>query len=222
MSEQSDARSDSSRRAPRGPGRPCTVLGLVGGIGSGKSTVARLFEETGAAVLDADAICTELHDLPEVRQAIEAEWGAAVFGDDGRLDRGRLADIVFADPAELDKLNAILHPRVVDRIRRKIAAYRVPGGPELCVIDAPLLVESGLDRLCDVLVFVQCDQATRTRRLADERHWPSDEIKRREAHQLSTEEKRRRADAVICNEGDARTTRQRVRELADELKQSGD
>ncbi len=216
--------TEQRHRRPTSTGqkKKCTVLGLVGGVGSGKSTVARLFEEWGAEVIDADAICAELHRTPEVREAIEAEWGRDVYAEDGQLDRARLANIVFDRPDDLKKLNAILHPRVTERVERSITACRTDGGPPLCVIDAPLLLETGLDRLCDTVAFIDCDRATRSCRLARERHWPPDEIERREAHQTSIEEKRKRADVTICNQGDLRTTCRIVRNVAQALTDTGE
>ena len=146
----------SSPTPPRShaPEPPCLVIGLVGGIGSGKTAVAQLFAELGARVLDADAICTELHKTPEIRTAIESRWGRAVFRADGELDRAKLGAVVFADPRELEALDNIMHPHVIERIKQDAVNCRAPGGPGMCVIDAPLLLESGLDRLCDVFVFV--------------------------------------------------------------------
>ncbi len=210
------------RTANTGRKQKCTVLGLVGGVGSGKSTVARLFGEWGAEVIDADAICSELHRTPDVREAIEAEWGRDIFTEGGQLDRARLADIVFDRPGDLNKLNAILHPRVIERIERRITACRTDGGPPLCVIDAPLLLETGLDRLCDTVAFIDCDRDTRVCRLARERHWPPEEIERREARQTSIEEKRKRANVTICNQGDLRTTRRMVRDIAQALTDTGE
>lgn len=199
----------------------CTVIGILGGIGSGKSTVARMLAEMGADVLDADAICTELHQTPEARQAIRDRWGDAVFGPGGELDRAKLADIVFDSPDELNELDRIMHPKVVERIRNQVAGCR-DGGRAMCVIDAPLLLESGLIELCDVTVFVDCDPATRTRRLAGTRGWAPDEIERREARQEPLARKREVADFVVENDGDPAATRQCIEEIVAHLNPSGD
>ena len=199
----------------------CTVIGLMGGIGSGKTTVARMLADLGATVLDADAICAELHRTEAVKAGIESRWGAAALGPDGEPDRAKLADIVFGDPAHLAELNRLLHPRIAGRIERDVAACR-RNGTGLCVIDAPLLLETGLDRLCDATVFVECDPDTRGRRVADHRGWSPDQIQRREEHQHPLDRKRQRADYVVVNSGDLETTRRQVERIAAGLTQTGE
>jgi len=200
----------------------CVVLGLLGGIGSGKSTVARLFAEAGAKVLDADAICRELHATAAVKRAIRERWGDEMFGQDGELNRRRMADRVFSEPEELKELERLLHPKVVERVKAEVEACQLGGGPELCVIDAPLLIESGLAELCDATVFVECEAAERVRRLAENRGWTPVEIKRREAMQESLARKREQADFVVVNSGDLATTRACVQKVAAHFSRSGD
>ena len=211
-----------TRPCARAPLRPCVVIGIMGGIGSGKTAAARMFAQAGATVLDADAICTELHETAEVTDAIRKRWGDAVFGADGKLDRARLADVAFDDPHELEELNRIIHPKVIQRIEEQIARCRADGGPAICVIDAPLLLESGLIRLCDATVFVECDAATRARRLAEARGWTPDEIQRREAHQQPLGRKREMADFVVVNSDDRAATTKDIEEIVAQLKPTGE
>ncbi|MFH1732519.1 MAG: dephospho-CoA kinase [Planctomycetota bacterium] len=199
----------------------CTVIGILGGIGSGKSTVAQMLAEMGAEVLDADAICTELHRCPEVKQAVRQRWGDGVFDAGGELDRAKLAGIVFDSADELNELDRIMHPKVVERISNQVAGCR-DGGRVMCVIDAPLLLESGLIDLCDVTVFVDCGPAARRRRLARTRGWAADEIERREARQEPLARKREVADFVVENGGDPAATRQCIEEIVAHLNPSGD
>ena len=173
-------------------------------------------------MIDADAVCAELHKTTEVKQAIRDKWGRAVFGPDGELDRAKLADIVFADSQGLEQLNHVMHPKVISKIEQEVAECGACGGPALCVIDAPLLQESGLERLCDVTAFVECDKATRTRRLTESRGWAPDQVDRREAHQQPLDRKRQTADFVITNTGDLATLREHVEQIAAHLKQTGD
>jgi dephospho-CoA kinase len=199
----------------------CFVLGLLGGVGSGKSTAAALLAEQGARVLDADAMCTELLHEPDVRAAIEQRWGGRAFGPDGALDRDAMADRIFADPAERRALEAILHPRVVERITRAVERCRTDDSCELCVIDAPLLLESGLIDLCDATVFLDCEEPERYARLARDRGWTADEAGRREAAQAPLAEKRARADATIVNRGDRAAIRNQLLEMIQRLEPSG-
>jgi dephospho-CoA kinase len=202
---------------PHAPKLPC-VLGLLGGIGSGKSTVAALFAEQGATVIDADAIVAELHGTDKVKAAIEERWGTEAFRSDGTLDRERMARIVFDNPDELAVLNAILHPLVIERVQQRAAA------PDsgLCVIDAPLLIESGLDELCDATVFVECDATARQQRVANNRNWDAEEIKRREQHQEPLARKRKRADYVVNNGGDIAATRKQIERIMEHVTETGD
>ena len=201
--------------------RACTVIGILGGIGSGKSAVAEVFAELGALVLDADKFANELHRTPGVKQAVRDAWGDGVFGDDGELDRTKLAGIVFDNANELDRLGHIIHPRVVEHFENEVAGCR-DTGRGICVIDAPLLIESGLIGLCDLTVFVECDGATRARRLAENRDWAADEIERREAHQEPLARKRDVADIVVDNSGDPAATRKHIENIIVNLKPSGD
>ncbi len=149
------------------------VVGLVGRMGSGKSTVARMFAALGAHVVDADAIAHEVLDEPEVRRQVVARFGAGVLAADGRVWRSALADVVFgpgADPAALADLEALVHPGVGARIEGVLAAHRraeaAGGETRVVVLDVPLLVQSGWADACDRIVVVECDEAVRRARLA--------------------------------------------------------
>lgn len=149
------------------------TIGLIGRIGAGKSTVARRFGERGATVIDADALAHEVLAEPEVRAEIAARFGPDVLAASGGVDRARLAEAVFgstpAHAAALASLEAIVHPRVHRRIEAALAAAReaAAGRPEeIVVLDVPLLVRAGWDRVCDHLVVVECEDAVRRERLA--------------------------------------------------------
>ena len=154
------------------------IVGIVGKIGAGKSTVARAMADLGAEVIDADRIAHDVLAEPEVVAVIAARYGAEVLDDAGRVRRPRLAERVFgptpAHDAALAELEAIVHPRVRGRIDERLAAIAAaaPAGVRpLVVLDVPLLMQAGWDRRCDRLVRVDCDEAERRRRV-DLRGWP--------------------------------------------------
>ena len=149
------------------------VVGLVGRMAAGKSTVARMFAALGAHVIDADALAHEVLDEPDVRRAVVSRFGAGVAGPDGRVSRPALADIVFAGDAvaeaALADLEAIVHPLVRRRMEAALAALRraeaAGGPPTVAVLDVPLLVQAGWADACDRIVVVECAEPERRRRL---------------------------------------------------------
>jgi len=191
------------------PPSPPLVLGLCGAIGSGKSTVARMFAECGAVVVDADRIAHDVLRRKTVKAAIARRWGRDVFRPDGEVDRAALGRVVFADPAEIRALNALTHPLIRKEIARQMAAARARPGTPLIVVDAPLLLESGLAASCDVLAYVAAPAATRAQRVRARHGWSADELARREAQQWPAAVKRAHCHHVIVNAGSlARTTAQ--------------
>jgi dephospho-CoA kinase len=180
------------------------ILGLLGGVASGKSTVADLFRQRGAAILDADRAGHEALRMPAIRAAIGGRWGQEVIGPDGEIDRPALAKIVFAPPPdgprELAELERITHPEIRKRLKAE-AESLAADGTKLAILDAPVMLKSGWDKLCDWIVFVDAPEKTRSAR-AIARGWSAEEFARREASQESIDEKRRRADFVLDNFGD--------------------
>ncbi len=175
-------------------------VGLTGGIGAGKSAVARLLAAKGAVVVDADQLAREVLEPgePGYREVV-AEFGSAVLAPDGRLDRPALGRIVFEDPQRLATLNAIVHPRVADRsaeITRTVPADSV------VVYDIPLLVENRLEAGYDVVVVVDAPEDIRLERLARHRGMDEAEARNRMQAQASREERLEVADFVIDNSGD--------------------
>jgi dephospho-CoA kinase len=174
------------------------LAGLTGGIGSGKSTVARMLAERGAVVVDADAVARELqHAGSEAVAAIGREFPGTV-GDDGVLDRARLASIVFPDPAALGRLNAIMLPRIADELARRIDVHR--GGGRVVVLDSPLLVEHPRSDL-DVLVVVDVPVEVAADRLVRERGMSREDAEARIARQATREQRRVAADWIVDNTG---------------------
>ncbi len=198
---------------------PPFVVGLVGGIGSGKSTVAGMFRKEGALVIDADALAHRCLAEDAVVQAIRAEFGDDVVDARGAIDRGRLGARAFSSDSSRARLERIVHPCVLRRIEAEFAAASATDGPpRIVVLDAPLLLETGLDARCDVRVFVDAPVDERRRRVAATRGWAAGELERREIFQKSAPEKRAGAEYTIANVGPLEPLRARVREICGELR----
>jgi dephospho-CoA kinase len=199
------------REEPRLRGRwkhgAIPVIGLIGGIGGGKSSVARRLAERGAAVIDADAVGHELLEDPAIRARVVERFGSSVLEPAGtggpaaaRISRRALAAIVFGDPAALRDLEALLHPAMRERFRRRIARLIAEGGSSLIVLDAAVLLEAGWDDLCDRIAFVDAPRAERLRRAREARGWSEEMFAAREQSQGPVEAKRDRADWIIAND----------------------
>ena len=183
------------------------VVAVTGGIGSGKSRVARVFGELGARVIDADRIAHEVLEDPQIRGAIEAEF-PGVTGQDGVLDRSALAARVFTDPARRERLNALVHPEVRRRIDKELAHLAwngsdarspLPGKRPLVLLDIPLLETSPYPDRADVVLFIDAPEHDRLRRVTETRGWTATEWSRREATQVPLAEKRSRAQYTLSN-----------------------
>lgn len=174
------------------------VIGLLGGIAAGKSTVARAFVAHGLVHVDADQIAREVTALPAVRGELAAAFGRGILRPDGSLDREAMAARAFADPAVRRQLEAITHPAIRREILTRIAAARASGRSVL--LDAPLLLEGGLIDHCHATVFVDASEATRLLR-ARTRGWDPAELQRREAAQAGLAQKRARATFLVDNDG---------------------
>ncbi len=189
------------------------VVGITGGISSGKSTVGRMLASLGAHYLNADEMCHKRMLVKEVKDKIVEELGAEVLDVNGHVDRSRLAKIVFQDKVRLDALCAILHPPVIEQIQTKIAEVEKLGRRKVVVIDAALLEESGLAIFCDFVIFVNTGKEHRVERSQLTRHWPADELEKREKFQMGLEEKKRSADYIIDNNFNEENTFRQVREF---------
>ena len=175
-------------------------VGLTGGIGSGKSTVARRFAGLGALVVDSDALAQALTAPGGAAiAAIAAAFGADMIAADGAMDRARMRALVFAQPAERQRLEAILHPMIGDATRAQ--ASRAGAGQSV-VFDVPLLTESGTWRArVDRVVVVDCLESTQVARVVQRSGWTAEAVERTIAQQATRAQRRAIADAVIVNEG---------------------
>ncbi len=178
------------------------LIGVVGGIASGKSLVSEQLSRLGAEVLDADRAGHEVLGEPEVKQAIRQRWGEAVFGDDGEINRRKVSKIVFVPPPEgpreLAYLEQLTHPRIRERLRVRVAELARGTTTNAAVLDVPLLFESGWDGLCDKILFVDAPRELRLDR-ARLRGWSEADFDARESVQESIDVKRSRADVIIDN-----------------------
>lgn len=177
------------------------MIGLCGGIGSGKSSVARLFAEMGCLVIDSDALNHEVLGEPAVVSELRDWWGERVVADDGKLDRKRVSDIIFRDPGQRQRLETLVHPLIASRREAIIARGLKDRAVRAIILDSPLLFESNLNRQCDSVVFVDTHEDLRLRRLQRTRGWDEPELRRREQWQAPLARKQSRSDFTIRNEG---------------------
>lgn len=192
------------------------VIGLAGGIGSGKSSVAALLAEFGCIVLDSDQEAREALARPDVRDQLIHWWGPKVIAPDGGIDRSRIAAIVFSDPAERRRLESLVHPLVKSSREEMIRRAAAVGAP-VVVVDAPLLFEAGVDQECDVVVFVDAPLRERLERVRVARGWGPGELERREKAQWGLDAKRRLADYVVLNDSGPAELRARVAAVFQQL-----
>ena len=203
------ARRPTGRARNPGPWKhgPIPVIGVVGGIGSGKSAAAARFADLGAFVIDADKVGHALLSQRPVRERVVSRFGPAVLdanvaeGGEPAVDRRALGRVVFSDPAALRALEAIVHPRMRRTFEKAIARTVRRGVAKAVVLDAAILFEAGWDALCDRVVFVDAPRAARLERLSAERGWDEATLDARETSQASLEPKRARADLVLANDG---------------------
>jgi dephospho-CoA kinase len=189
------------------------VVGLIGGIGSGKSRVAAELARHGARVIAADQVGHEALRHPDIRDRVVRRWGPQILDAQGAVDRRRLGAIVFADGAELKALEALVHPWMDGRIAAEIAAARADPAVALVVLDAAILLEAGWNRHCDWLVYVHAPRDVRLRRLAEQRGWSTKEVAARGDAQLPLTDKVSRADFVVDNTASAAELTRQVEEL---------
>ena len=192
------------------------MIGLAGGIGAGKSTVARTFADLGCHVIDSDARAKAALDRPEVRDQLVEWWGSGILTPEGRIDRAKVAGVVFGDIQQRHRLESLVHPIVRQERARMIGEAR-ESGAKAAIVDAPLLFEAGVDAECDSVIFVDTPREQRLARVSAGRGWDEAELTRREASQLPVEEKRRRCRFVVDNADDAPDIHGQARKILAEI-----
>lgn len=205
-------------RAEGSHGLDLFVVGLTGGIASGKSTVSAMLAEAGIPVVDADRLAREVVEpgQPAYREVVAA-FGPSVVDPNGQLDRKRLASVVFTDPTARARLEAIVHPRVFEAERAALAAIARERPGSVAVVDAALLLESGNYRWMDAVILVSAPRELQIERLMARDRLSRAEAEARLAAQWPLEEKRRYADFEIDNSGGLEATRAQVARLVAEL-----
>jgi dephospho-CoA kinase len=190
------------------------TIGLTGGIGSGKSEVARRFAALGAVVVDSDAIAREVVEPgTEGFDAVVAEFGPGVVAPDGGLDREGIGRLVFADPEARRRLNAIVHPRVGEQVLRRIAAAGEADPAAVVINDVPLLVESGLADRYDAVVVVDAPETLQLQRLTGQRGMAESDARARISVQATREQRLAIASFVIDNSGSLETLQEQVEQV---------
>ena len=187
------------------------VIGLTGGIGSGKTTVSGFLEELGAEVIDADKVghVTYLPDMPAWRDLIDT-WGEDLLQPNREIDRKKLGAIVFSDPANLEKLNGIVHPRMRDIMNDRIEAFRGEG-KRVVVVDAAILIEAKWTSLVDEVWVTAAPEDVVVQRVMARNGWEEEQVRSRMASQMPAEERQSYADVVIDTDATLDEVRERVR-----------
>lgn len=191
------------------------IVGLTGGIASGKSTVAEMFKNKGAVVLDADSAAKEVVSVEEPAwKEIVDYFGGDILLRDRNIDRKKLGDIVFNNPEARDKLNSIVHPRVIEKFVKETEELKNKNKPpEALIYDVPLLVEAGMHQAADVVVLVYTSPEVQKQRLAERDGFSGEEIDARLSSQMPLEEKKKYADYTINNDGSIKETLRQVDEF---------
>jgi dephospho-CoA kinase len=175
------------------------IIGILGGIASGKSTVAKELAKRGCVVIDADKIANQLLLSKDVKKQIRDKFGGGVFDADGRINKKKLAKVVFAGARAVKAINAIIHPMVFEKTEELIKEYSRRPAVKAIVLDMPLLAEVGWNKKCDKLIFVRCDDRIRLKRAQKKGVLKENELKKRENFQISLDKKADMAQYIIEN-----------------------
>ncbi|MHC4076558.1 MAG: dephospho-CoA kinase [Planctomycetota bacterium] len=178
------------------------VIGIVGGIGSGKSTVSNEFVKLGCGLVDADKIAHKALDNARIKERIVKLFGNTILDSGGKVDRSKVGKIVFSDSSNLSALNKIIHPFVLAKSQALIEKYNRQESVKAIVLDMPLLAEVGWAERCERVVFVDCPEQIRLQRIKKKPYFDENELKIRENSQISLDNKARLADNIVYNSSD--------------------
>jgi dephospho-CoA kinase len=196
------------------------IIGILGGIGSGKSTIAAGFGRLGCAVIDADKIAHEELEEPATKKELLKSFGESIIKGE-RIDCGRLAEIGFANRQKVALLNRIIHPPVMVRIEQLIEGYNRQADVKAIVVDMPLLTEVGWAKRCDSLIFVECDEKKRLERVERSGFLDKNKIKIREKFQISLDKKRKIAEYIIDNNVELPSVERQIAEIFTKVMENG-
>ena len=194
------------------------IIGLTGGIGSGKSVVASIFQDLGCIVANADENVKRALKTENVRNKLAEWWGVEILNPDGSVNTSRVAAIVFKDDAERKRLESLLHPLAREMQEEQFSAAIAE--TKALIIDAPLLIEAGLDKVCDATVFVDSSPEIRQNRVIESRGGSIEELKQRESAQLPLDTKRKKADYIVINEGNLDNAQRQVEQILEDIQKS--
>jgi dephospho-CoA kinase len=189
------------------------VIGLLGGIASGKSTAAREFEKLGCAVIDADKIAHHCLNQPEIIEKLIQVFGKNITHPDGKINRSELASRVFDNGDTVKKINEIIHPAVMKKVQTALTQMLIDTRFKAIVLDIPLLLEVDWQGKCDTLIFVDCDEQIRTQRAIKSRNIAEKQLKLREKCQFSLDKKKAQADNIIENNSEVSHLARQVAEV---------
>ena len=194
------------------------VVGITGGVGSGKTEVAREFEKLGAFILDADEIARELVDENQsIRKALQKRFGSDVFDNKGRLKRRELGRIVFSDNQKLRQLNGIIRLPLISEIKRRILRFQKKNPNAVVAVDMAIIFEAQIESLFDTIIVVTASEEKRIQWLSDERKWNREEISSRMQAQMDVRMKEKKADYIIENSGTLEELHQSARDTYDRI-----
>lgn len=193
------------------------IVGLCGGIASGKTTVARMFKKLGARIIDADRIGHRVLEKTPVKKVLLKRYGKRIISQTNRIDREQLGAISFSRRKHLKELNRLVHPFIQKEIQSQIK--RSLRKREVIILDAALLMETGLSRICSLLIFVDSKKGIRQARISEKRGWDQKEAEQREIFQMSPETKKGKADFIINNNNSLKTTWQQAKNIFSEIQE---
>lgn len=188
------------------------VIGIIGGIGSGKSAVAEVMQKLGGCLISADKFGHDAILQPDINSKLVARWGVRILDNQGNPDRKKIGAIVFSKKDELQALEAIVFPYIEKRIFEEIQSARKNASVKWIILDAAIMVETGWYQQCDKIVFVDSPREVRLARVKEKRGWDEQELTRRECMQMPVEEKMNFAHAIIVNDSDLEKVSRQVKD----------
>ncbi len=194
------------------------VIGVMGAIASGKSFVSSIFGEFGFGVIDADAIVGQLYDdMRFVNSKLVPIFGENLFDDAGRVNRKYISGVVFNSKKKLSELNVAVHPAVFEEIKRLLSVYRAQDETKGIVLDVPLLLETGLDKRCDYLVYVESTPQLCAQRIANRSKISQKELKKRQKSQIFLDKKKNIANYIVYNKSETSVIKRQVADVISDI-----